>query len=197
MIFVLRGILNHTNSRNFSFQVPERHFQLLTSGANLTIQDTNGSWEKDLHWIYIVTNTRFPNMVPRYQLGFLPLSEVNFGRCNLIISCDGRHSTGHIHADLDVYFVSLNATNRPLAEFKTCQDITNIDTCPMDRSAYYLQGARYAWLYVITGEVQVNELKVLTTGDSAAFFVQYTDLLLTFENLSSTKKAELLLINTA
>ena len=143
--YVLEGALAHKDSLGSGSVLRPGEFQSMTAGTGIRHSEFNPSETELVHFyqIWIVPDRR--GLPPRYDQRSFPEAE-RHDRLRLVASPDGRDRSLSIHQDVEVFLASLDEGRQV---------------------AHELEPGRYAWLQVLHGAVQVNNL-ALAAGDGVA-----------------------------
>jgi len=143
--YVLEGALAHKDSLGSGSVLRPGEFQSMTAGTGIRHSEFNPSETELVHFyqIWIVPDRR--GLPPRYDQRSFPEAE-RHDRLRLVASPDGRDRSLSIHQDVEVFLASLDEGRQV---------------------AHELEPGRYAWLQVLRGAVQVNNL-ALAAGDGVA-----------------------------
>jgi redox-sensitive bicupin YhaK (pirin superfamily) len=143
--YVLEGALAHKDSLGSGSVLRPGEFQSMTAGTGIRHSEFNPSETELVHFyqIWIVPDHR--GLPPRYDQRSFPEAE-RHGRLRLVASPDGRDRSLSIRQDVEVFLASLDEGRQV---------------------AHELEPGRFAWLQVLRGAVQVNNL-ALSAGDGVA-----------------------------
>jgi redox-sensitive bicupin YhaK (pirin superfamily) len=164
--YVLEGELGHKDSLGHGSVLRPGEFQCMTAGTGIRHSEFNPSASEPVHFYQIWILPDRPGHVPSYDQKSFPEAE-RLGGPRLVASVGGRDGSLNIHQDADVFVCSLTAGQH---------------------MAHSLRSGRFAWLQVVRGAVQLNEV-ALAAGDGAA--VSDEDSL----NVSAAGSAEMLLFD--
>jgi quercetin 2,3-dioxygenase len=139
LTYVTEGVLAHQDSMGHTTRLPAGEFQLMSAGSGVRHSEYNASHVDPLHFlqIWIVPNQR--GLTPGYQ-------QKRFARTaalHVIASPDGRDDSLHVHQDVTVYHIVLDAE----------QHLT-----------WSAAPGRSAYLHLVRGTMTVNG-EVLQAGD--------------------------------
>ena len=143
--YVLEGALAHEDSLGNGSILRPGEFQRMTAGTGIRHSEFNSSDTDEVHFYQIWLLPRRPGLEPSYEQRSFPTDERN-GKLRLVASPDGREGSLTIQQDVGILLSSL-------AEH---QAVT-----------YQLKPARYAWLQVLRGSVDLNG-ESLSVGDGVA-----------------------------
>lgn len=143
--YVLEGALAHKDSLGTGSVLRPGEFQSMTAGTGIRHSEFNPSETELVHFyqIWIFPDRR--RLPPSYDQRSFPEAE-RHGRLWLVASQDGRDGSLTIHQDVKVFLASLDEGRQVTHE---------------------IEPGRYAWLQVLRGAVQLNNL-ALAAGDGAA-----------------------------
>ncbi|MBV8554332.1 MAG: pirin family protein [Planctomycetaceae bacterium] len=143
--YVLEGALGHKDSLGNGSVLRPGEFQCMTAGTGIRHSEFNPSDSEPVHFYQIWLLPDRQGLAPSYDQRAFPEDERR-GRLRVVASPDGRDGSLTIHQDAEVLLTSLAAGERVTHE---------------------LAPGRHAWLQVLRGSVQLNEVP-LATSDGAA-----------------------------
>ncbi len=142
---VLDGALAHRDSLGNGSVLRPGEFQCMTAGTGIRHSEFNPSEAEPVHFYQIWLLPDRPGLSPRYDQRAFPEDERR-GRLRVVASPYGRDGSLTIHQDAEVLLSSLGVGERVTHE---------------------LRPGRHAWLQVLRGAVQLNNV-TLTVGDGSA-----------------------------
>lgn len=166
--YVLQGALEHKDSLGTGSVIRPGDGQRMSAGRGIRHSEANPSKTDPVHLLQIWITPDRPGHEPGYEQKAFPEEEKR-GKLRLIASPDGKEGSVTIHQDAKLY-VSLLA--------------------PGQEVSYQLSPARYAWLQVAKGAVELNGER-LSQGDGAAVTDERR------LSIKSTEDAEVLLFDLA
>ncbi|MEC4982660.1 MAG: pirin family protein [Oscillatoria sp. PMC 1068.18] len=166
--YVIAGGLEHKDSMGNSSIIRPGEVQIMSAGTGVTHSEYNPSNTELVHLLQIWIMPDRAKLEPRYAQKFYP-DEEKQGKLRLVVSPDGRDDSLLIHQDANIY-ASLLAAGEQIE--------------------YQLAPNRHAWLQVVKGELNLNDVTV-AAGDGVA--VSNTEKL----SLRANNDAELLLFDLA
>ncbi|MEC4892036.1 MAG: pirin family protein [Oscillatoria sp. PMC 1051.18] len=166
--YVIAGALEHKDSMGNSSIIRPGEVQIMSAGTGVTHSEYNPSNTELVHLLQIWILPDRAKVEPRYAQKMYP-DEERQGKLRLVVSADGRDDSLMIHQDANIY-ASLLAAGEQIE--------------------YQLSPNRHAWLQVVKGELNLNDVTV-AAGDGVA--VSDTDKL----TLRANQDAELLLFDLA
>ena len=143
--YVLEGALGHKDSLGNGSVLRPGEFQCMTAGTGIRHSEFNPSDSEPVHFYQIWLLPDRQGLAPSYDQRAFP-EDKRRGRLRVVASPDGRDGSLTIHQDAEVLLTSLAAGERVTHE---------------------LAPGRHAWLQVLRGSVQLNEVP-LATSDGAA-----------------------------
>jgi len=143
--YVLEGALGHKDSLGNGSVLRPGEFQCMTAGTGIRHSEFNPSDSEPVHFYQIWLLPDRQGLAPSYDQRAFP-EDKRRGRLRVVASPDGRDGSLTIHQDAEVLLTSLAAGERVTHE---------------------LAPSRHAWLQVLRGSVQLNEVP-LATSDGAA-----------------------------
>ncbi len=143
--YVLEGALEHQDSLGNGAVLRPGEFQRITAGTGIQHSEFNPSATEAVHFYQIWLQPDRKGHSPSYEQKAFPVAERE-GQLRLVASPDGRDGSLTIHQTADVF----------LSALKNGQQVS-----------HQIQPGRYAWVQVLRGAVQLNDL-ALTLGDGAA-----------------------------
>jgi quercetin 2,3-dioxygenase len=143
--YVLEGALAHRDSLGNGSVLWPGELQCMTAGTGIRHSEFNPSESEPVHFYQIWLLPDRPGLPPRYDQRAFP-EEERRSRLRVVASPDGRDGSLTIHQATAVFLSSLTAGERVEHEPAT---------------------GRHAWLQVLRGAVQLNDLP-LAAGDGAA-----------------------------
>lgn len=142
--YVLDGEMEHKDNMGNGEVMRPGDVQRMSAGTGVLHSEFNHSKENGLHFLQIWIETAQRGIQPSYEQKHFPSAERQ-SQWRLVLSPDGRDGSVSVNQDVNLYASLLSAGDQV--------------TPPP---------ARYAWLHVVKGAVEVNGER-LTTGDAAAF----------------------------
>ncbi len=142
---VLSGALEHRDSLGNGEVLRPGELQRMTAGTGIRHSEFNPSETEPVHLYQIWITPEQRGLTPSYEQRAFDTSSSE-GRWQLIASHDGRDGSLTVNQDVSLWRAQLDAG----------RDLT-----------YEPGPQRHAWLQVMTGQVELNELK-LAAGDGAA-----------------------------
>lgn len=143
--YVLSGQLEHRDSMGNGEILRPGEFQRMTAGRGITHSELNPSATEPVHLYQIWLFPQQKGLEPSYEQR--PFSaDDRQGKWQLVASPDAANGSLRIHQDARIY----------LADLAAGQTITQA-----------LQPSRHAWLQVLRGSIQVDNLE-LSAGDGLA-----------------------------
>lgn len=143
--YVLEGELEHKDSTGGLGRIHPGEVQRMSAGTGIRHSEYNPSAETPVHllqmWIIPATN----GLSPSYEQQQFSAGQRQ-GRLLPIASGRGESGTVKLHQDASIYVSDLGQS---------------------DRLTHSLEGGRRAYLFVIDGDLQLNEADALTRGDQA------------------------------
>jgi redox-sensitive bicupin YhaK (pirin superfamily) len=144
LTYVLEGTLGHKDSLGNGSEIRPGDVQRMSAGTGVTHSEANPSRTEPVHFLQIWITPGTAGLAPGYEQKRFALE--HYGALTLIAARDGREGAVTIHQDADVLAGRLAAGN----------DVT-----------HKLSPGRHAWVQVISGEMDVNGVR-LSAGDGAA-----------------------------
>ena len=142
---VISGALEHRDSTGGKGVIRPHEWQRMTAGTGVRHSEVNASADETVHLLQIWILPEAENLAPGYeQKTFSP--EDKTGRLLLVASPDGGQNSLKINQNVRLYNAILPAESELLQQ---------------------LEPGRYAWIQIIKGSLEVNEL-MLQAGDGAA-----------------------------
>ncbi|HWR36597.1 MAG TPA: pirin family protein [Clostridia bacterium] len=166
--YVLEGALEHRDSLGNGSIIRPGDGQRMTAGKGIVHSEFNPSRTDTVHLLQIWIMPSTKGLKPEYEQKSFP-PEDKHGRWRLIAARDGADGAVTVHQDVKLFVANLTAG---------------------DEIPYTLDAARYAWLQVARGSVELNGV-ALKQGDGVA--VQAEPELA----LKATENAEVLLFDLA
>lgn len=166
--YVLEGAIEHQDSIGNGSVIRPKEVQKMSAGTGILHSEYNYSQTDLVHLLQIWIVPDRKGLQPSYEQKKFDLAK-NPGSLHLIAAPDGKNNSIVIHQD-----VYLSA-----AILKPGQNIS-----------YVLNPSRYAWLQVVRGAIELNDL-LLENGDGAAVS-QETELV-----IRSSQESEILLFDLA
>lgn len=143
--YVISGGLGHRDSTGNAEVLRPHEWQRMSAGTGVRHSEMNASRTEPVHFYQIWILPEAENLRPGYeQKLFAP--EEKTGRLRLIASRGAEDGSLKIHQDAAVYNAILSGG---------------------EAVEHRLEAGRHAWLQVVKGSVELNEMK-LDTGDGAA-----------------------------
>jgi redox-sensitive bicupin YhaK (pirin superfamily) len=143
--YVLEGALAHRDSLGNGSVLRPGELQCMTAGTGIRHSEFNPSESEPVHFYQIWLLPDRPGLPPRYDQRTFS-EEERRSRLRVVASPDGRDGSLTIHQAAEVFLSSLAAGER-------------VEHEPASK--------RHAWLQVLRGAVQLNDLP-LAAGDGAA-----------------------------
>ena len=143
--YVLEGALEHKDSLGNGSVLRPGEFQQMTAGTGIEHSEFNPSPSEPVHLYQIWLFPERRGLKPGYDQRAFPLDERK-GKLRVVASPDGRDGSLTIHQDAEVFLTTLGAG---------------------EKVSQSLAQGRYAWVQVLRGAVNVNELD-LSAGDGAS-----------------------------
>lgn len=143
--YVLEGALAHKDSLGTGSVLRPGEFQRMTAGTGIQHSEFNPSETEPVHFYQIWIIPERKGLPASYEQRSFPEAERR-GRLRLVASPDGRDGSLTVQQDVRVFLSSLGEN----------QQVT-----------HQLGPGRYAWLQVLRGAVQLNDLG-LAAGDGVA-----------------------------
>ena len=143
--YVVSGQLKHEDSNGNSGIIEPGQFQRMTAGAGVAHSEYNPSTDEPVHLLQIWIFPEAKGLTPSYE----ELREAHRLRPNtlaLAATGNGRNGAMTIQQDVDLYGACL----------ETGASVSHA-----------LRDGRHAWIQLISGEIDVNGIK-LSAGDGAA-----------------------------
>jgi redox-sensitive bicupin YhaK (pirin superfamily) len=168
--YIVEGELSHRDSTGTEATIRQNDVQRMSAGTGVVHSEYNNS-EKPVHLLQIWIMPEASDLQPSYEDRTFKREEKQ-NRLRLIASRDGRTGSTRLNQDVSVY-ASLLDSGRSL----------DLD----------LPGGRYAWVQLVSGELEVNETR-LSKGDGAAISDETK---LTLTSVGSDGAAEFLLFDLA
>ncbi len=143
--YVIEGALQHEDSMGHASVIHAGSIQKITAGTGIEHSEFNGSKEAEVHFlqIWIVPNKK--GLTPGYQeIAVVPAKDSH--PLLLIGSPEGGKDIVQFNQDVQVFKGYLQSA----------------ESC-----TYQIQSGRGVWIQVISGELEMNEV-VLLSGDGAA-----------------------------
>lgn len=144
--YVLEGELAHEDSLGRNAAIRAGEVQRMSAGAGVTHSEFNHSREELVHFLQIWILPEKRGREPSYAQKTFPAEERQ-GQWRLVASPDGRQGSISVNQDVDLYAGLFNAD---------------------ERANYEIAPARYVWLHIARGSMDVNGER-LQAGDAAAF----------------------------
>lgn len=164
--YVLDGALAHKDSTGGRDVIRAGEVQRMTAGTGIAHSEFNASDKESVHLLQMWVLPAEAGLKPSYEQKQFTL-EQRTGRLLPIASGQGKTDAVNVHQDVTFY-------------------VSNVR--PEDRLTHDIDAGRRAYLYVIDGEVAVNDHK-LSAGDQA----RITDE--TRLEISSSQPSEIILID--
>lgn len=142
---VLSGELEHRDNLGHGEVLRPGELQRMTAGTGIRHSEFNPSTTEPVHLYQIWITPEQRGLTPSYEQRAFDTSSCE-GRWQLIASHDGRDGSLTVNQDVSLWQAQLDAG----------RELT-----------YELSPQRFGWLQVMTGQVELNELK-LEAGDGAA-----------------------------
>jgi redox-sensitive bicupin YhaK (pirin superfamily) len=142
---VLSGELEHRDSMGNGSVIRPGDVQRMSAGTGVRHSEFNASATEPVHLLQIWILPEERGIEPSYEEKNFS-SELKQGKLTLLGSQDGRDNSVTIHQDVNLYFGSLNKS---------------------DRLIYPIKDNRGIWLQVAKGEIKLND-RLLQAGDGAA-----------------------------
>jgi quercetin 2,3-dioxygenase len=164
--YVLEGQLAHRDSLGHGSVLGPGEFQCMTAGTGVQHSEFNPSETEPVHFyqIWLLPDRR--GHQPSYEQKTFPEPERE-GKLRLVASPDGRDGSLRVHQDAEVLLTSLGKGQQV---------------------ARTLGSGRYAWLQILRGAVQLDDMP-LSHGDGAAVSDQ------TSLTITATGPAEVMLFD--
>jgi redox-sensitive bicupin YhaK (pirin superfamily) len=143
--YVLEGALAHRDSLGNGSVLRPGEFQCMTAGTGIRHNEFNPSESEPVHFYQIWLLPNRPGLAPSYDQGAFPEVERR-SRLRVVASPDGRDGSLTIHQAAEVLLSALAVG---------------------ERVEHEPASGRHAWLQVLRGAVQLNDLP-LAAGDGAA-----------------------------
>jgi quercetin 2,3-dioxygenase len=143
--YVLEGELEHKDSMGNGEVLRPGEFQRMSAGTGIRHSEFNPSKIQPAHFYQIWLTPKEQNIQPSYEQKRFPDSELA-NRFRVVGSPDGRDGSLTICQDALVY----------LSKLSEAHELT-----------YPIANGRHAWLQVLRGKVQINDL-LLESGDGLA-----------------------------
>lgn len=144
--YVLDGELAHRDSMGNGAVIRPGEVQRMSAGTGVVHSEFNNDADRTVHFLQIWILPERNGIRPSYEQK--PFSETERqGQWRLVASRDGREGSVTVHQDVNLYA-------RLMAGGETAR--------------YEVPPARYSWLHVARGSVEVNG-RQLEAGDAAAF----------------------------
>ncbi len=166
--YVLSGALHHQDSLGSDVVIMSGGLQRVSAGTGVLHTETNASTAEPLHVIQMWIAPARTRLRPNYQQRAYPLA-ARRAALTLLASDDGRDGSVKVHQDVAIFSSVLKTR---------------------ERTVIALEPGRHAWVQVVSGAVQVNEVE-LSAGDGASVSDE-----LALE-LSSTSVSETLVFDLA
>lgn len=164
--YVLEGELVHKDSMGSGSVIQPGDVQRMSAGRGVMHSEFNNSREKQLHFLQIWITPKEEGIIPSYEEKKFSFKEMK-NRFTLIVSPSGEKGSLSIHQDAKIYS-SLLEEGKELS--------------------YEFSPARYGWVQVARGSVELNEIS-LHEGDGVAISDQRSI------KIVGKKPAELLLFD--
>jgi redox-sensitive bicupin YhaK (pirin superfamily) len=142
---VISGALEHRDSTGGKGVIHPHEWQRMTAGTGVRHSEMNASAEETVHLLQIWILPEAENLTPGYEQKTFSPEEKN-GRFLLVASRDARNGSLKINQDTSLFNAILQAESEISHEIAT---------------------GRRAWVQVVTGEIELNDLK-MQAGDGAA-----------------------------
>lgn len=162
--YVVEGILQHKDSMGTGSLIRPGEIQIMSAGTGVEHSEFNHSQTEPLHLLQIWIIPEKLNLTPRYQQQKIPKK---LNELILIGSRTGENEAVIIYQDVKLYMCYLTAENSV---------------------SYELQENRKAWLQLIKGEIELNNMR-LNAGDGASLINEEKI------EIKSVKDAEFLLFD--
>jgi redox-sensitive bicupin YhaK (pirin superfamily) len=164
--YVLEGELAHKDSLGNGSVLRPGEFQRMTAGTGIRHSEFNSSDTEEVHFYQIWIMPRERGLLPSYEQRSFPETERR-GKLRLVASPDAQDGSLTIQQDVRIFLSSLSERQQVTHQFKE---------------------ARYAWLQVLRGAVQLNDM-TLSVGDGLAISEE------TAIQVSALKEAEVMLFD--
>ncbi|MBR2512880.1 MAG: pirin family protein [Halomonas sp.] len=142
--YVLEGEMEHQDNMGNGEVMRPGDVQRMSAGTGVLHSEFNHSKESGLHFLQIWIQPAKRGITPSYEQKTFPTAERQ-GQWRLVASQEGRDGSVSVNQDVNLYAGLLG---------------------PGDQAP--TPPARYGWLHVVKGAVDVNG-ETLSTGDAAAF----------------------------
>lgn len=143
--YVLAGELQHQDSMGHGAILQPGEFQRITAGTGITHSEFNPSPNNETHFYQIWLTPEQKGLAPSYeQKSFPPAAREN--QLQLVAAPSGRANALKIYQDVDIYLADLSDQHTIRFE---------------------LRPSRYAWVQVLRGDLELNEVE-LQVSDGAA-----------------------------
>lgn len=143
--YVVEGALEHEDSMGNGSVIRAGDVQLMSAGTGVRHSEYNASQEEPVRFLQIWIPPERRGLEPSYQQRSFDPDERR-GKLRLLVSPDGRDGSLRIHQDAYLYGAALEQG---------------------DAVTYEPGEARYVWVQVVRGEVELNGV-TLAEGDGAA-----------------------------
>ncbi len=145
LTYVLEGELAHQDSLGNGSIIRPGEVQRMSAGTGVVHSERNASSESFVHLLQVWIIPAVRGLAPSYEQKFFPITERR-GRLRLVASPNGRDRSVVVHQDMLVYTTVLRLG---------------------ERARHELAPARFAWIHVARGALEVNGT-YLEAGDGAA-----------------------------
>jgi redox-sensitive bicupin YhaK (pirin superfamily) len=142
--YILEGALQHQDSMGNGSIIRPGDVQRMTAGTGVQHSEKNPSSEESVHLLQIWILPDTLNLEPGYEQKAFAEDERR-GQLRLIASNDGRDGSVTVHQDVSVFASILGAG---------------------ESQKYDMDEARYGWIQVARGEIEVNGQRA-SQGDGA------------------------------
>jgi redox-sensitive bicupin YhaK (pirin superfamily) len=143
--YVISGGLAHRDSMGNGETIHPGEWQRMSAGSGVRHSEFNASETEPVHFLQIWILPESEGIEPSYEQKLF-LSDDKIGKLKLVASHDARDGSLKIHQDVSLYNGILRAG---------------------DKLEQKLEAGRSAWVQVIKGEIELDNVK-LQAGDGAA-----------------------------
>lgn len=141
---VVSGAIEHRDSMGNGEVLRPGEVQYMSAGTGIEHSEFNPSADTPLHLLQIWLMPNAEDAAPDYAQKAFPFADRQ-DKLLLVASKDGRHKSIKVRADAELYVSRLGVGSH----------------------VEHSLGARHAWVQLISGEIEVNGMK-LTAGDALA-----------------------------
>ena len=145
LTYILEGALEHKDSMGTGSVIRPGEVQRMSAGTGVTHSEFNPSRTEPVHLLQIWILPEARGLKPSYEQRQFSRDEMRGGRLRIVAGHDPVDGAGKIHQDVRLFATILDG----------------------ESVKYELQPARYAWLQIAKGAIELNGKK-LEAGDGAA-----------------------------